>query len=215
MKIFNDMKMDKYVTKGVKETINKFVEQQVHVPFTMKNIYKMAELIVGTHGSRMNQVLLDAFENICSYSWRENCTGGEHWKTNSDYMINKRFIIPYICSYNDYGSMHKHVHLNYSRNEYMTDITKALCHLTGTRYEDCTTLWSFVSDLKMEWGQWYEWGFFRIRGYKKGTMHFEFTDEKVWQQFNLRVAEIKGWRLPSTSSSTKKARKKGTGVEVY
>ncbi|MDR2888097.1 MAG: DUF4942 domain-containing protein [Bacteroidales bacterium] len=44
----------------------------------------------------------------------------------------------------------------------------------------------------MEWGQWYEWGFFRIRGYKKGTMHFEFTDENVWELFNRRVAETKG-----------------------
>lgn len=214
MKIFNDMKMDKYVTKGVKETINKFVEQQVHVPFTMKNIYKMLELIVGTHGSRMNKVLIEAFENICSYSWSENCTGGEHWKTNSDYMVNKRFIVPYICDY-DARWATDYVKVGYSSYDKIGDIVKGLCFLTGMNYNDTTSLESFVRNLKMQWGQWYEWGFFRIRGYKKGTMHFEFTDEKVWQQFNMRVAEIKGWRLPTTSNNTKKARKKGTGVELY
>ena len=38
-------------------------------------------------------------------------------------------------------------------------------------------------------------GFFRIRGYKKGTMHFEFLDEDVWNKFNYEVARIKGWQL--------------------
>ncbi len=223
MKIFNDMKMDKYVTKGVKETINKFVEQQIHVPFTMKNIYKMVELIVGTHGNRMNQVLLEAFEKICSYSWRENCTGGEYWKTNSDYMVNRRFIVPYICESESYGSKYEYVNLSYSGHNKLDDIVKALCHLTATPYESIKSLYSFIrgEDINgifrkasLSWGQWYEWGFFRVRGYKKGTMHFEFIDENVWMLFNQRVAESKGWRLPSTSTSTKKARKKGTGLEV-
>ena len=59
------------------------------------------------------------------------------------------------------------------------------------------------------------WGFFRVRGYKKGTMHFEFEDEKTWELFNRRVSEIKGWRLPGTSNSTKKARKRGGKLEIY
>jgi hypothetical protein len=37
---------------------------------------------------------------------------------------------------------------------------------------------------------------FRLRGYKKGTMHFEFVDENVWMEFNRRVAKIKGWVIP-------------------
>ena len=69
--------MHKYVTQGVKEDINKFVEQQTHVPFTMKNIYKMLEVIVGTHGSRMNKVLVEAFEKICSFSYENSTAGGE------------------------------------------------------------------------------------------------------------------------------------------
>lgn len=234
MKIFNDMKMDKYVTKGVKETINKFVEQQVHVPFTMKNIYKMVELIVGTHGNRMGNVLVEAFDLICSYS-AENSTAGEKWRTNSDYMVNKKFIVPYICEY-DARWATDYVKLRYGSNrDRLEDINKALCFLTATNFDSIPPIWRFVENttnvkdtdnnryksnqakgcIPMLWGQWYEWGFFRIRGYKKGTMHFEFIDEKVWMQFNTEVAKTKGWSLPKTSSSTKKARKKGTGVEMY
>lgn len=53
-KVLNDMKMDKYVTKGIRENLNIFVEKQTHIPFTVRNIYKMAKIIVDTHGSRMN-----------------------------------------------------------------------------------------------------------------------------------------------------------------
>ena len=207
-RIFEDMKMNKYVTKGVQANINKFVETQVHVPFTMKNIYKMLEVIVGTHGSRMNDVLVEAFEMICNFSCKENCTGGERWKTNSDYVVNRRFIVPYICEFRDWATNMECVHLGFSRySENVEDIVKALCYLVGVNYDNCTTLHGFVSSHNMEWGKWYEWEFFRIRGYKKGTMHFEFTDEKVWELFNRRVAEIKGWALPQRSNTTKKGRK--------
>ncbi|MGL5913474.1 MAG: DUF4942 domain-containing protein, partial [Bacteroidales bacterium] len=213
-RIFSDMNMEKYVTKGVNETINKFVEQQVHVPFTMRNVYKMIQLIVGTHGNRMNNVIIEAFENICSYAWKENCTGGEHWRTNSDYMVNKRFIIPCLCEY-DTRWASEHVKVRYNSYVRMDDVVKALCYVTGTRYDDYTALRTFADDAKMEWGKWYEWGFFRIRGYKKGTMHFEFTDEKVWMQFNVKVAEAKGWRLPTARKTAKKARKSENGVDVW
>jgi hypothetical protein len=211
-RLFTDMNMNKYVTEGVKENINKFVETQVHVPFTMKNIYKMIEIIVGTHGSRMNQVLVDAFERICGYSWKDNCTGGQGWKTNSDYVVNRKFIIPYICEYKTWGDPYK-LTLSYSRlSTEVEDIAKALCYLTGTNYDGCTPLYTFVNRMEMQWGSWYEWGFFRIRGYKKGTMHFEFVDEKVWERFNRRVAEIRGWRLPE---STKKKRAKTTEITIW
>ena len=86
--LFGKMNMDKYVTSKVRENINAFIEQQVNVPFTMKNIYRMVQMIIGTHAERMDKCLVEAFDLICSFS-AENSTAGEKWKTNSDYMINK------------------------------------------------------------------------------------------------------------------------------
>ena len=52
---------------------------------------------------------------------------------------------------------------------------------------------------------------------KKGTMHFEFTNDKVWERFNYRVAEIKGWALPRKTDSKSKGTEhvKETGMMVY
>ncbi|MDD3040907.1 DUF4942 domain-containing protein [Bacteroides sp.] len=198
MFLFDKINMRKYVTSGVMEKINRFIELQTNIPFTMKNIYLMIDVIVQTNGQRMNQVLIDAFDKICSFS-AENSTAGEKWKTNANYMVNRKFIMPYVCRY-DTRWPGTSVELNYGfsgRGGGIDDIVKALCHLTGVNYDDTTDLYSFVNRMKMNWGQWYEWGFFRIRGYKKGTMHFEFVDEKVWMKFNIEVARSKGWELPT------------------
>ena len=197
--LFDKFKMDKYLTRKVREDINAFVERQINIPFTMKNIYRMVEMIVGTHADRMQRVLIEAFDKICSFS-AENSTAGEKWKTNSDYKINKRFIVPAICDYDArFSSLSPYVSIRYNGyGEEIEDVIKALCCLTGKDYNEQTPLRQFCYDVKPEWGQWIEMsnGFFRIRGYKKGTMHFEFLDEDIWHKFNYEVAKVKGWQLP-------------------
>lgn len=252
--VFAKMNMGKYVTQRVISDLNAFIEKQSNVPFTVTNVYKMIEMIAGTHVSRLNSVLVEAFERICGYS-HQNSTGGEGWKTNSDYKVNRRFIHPYVCD-SGYNGM---VHIRHDRFEQFDDIVKALCLLTGQKYEDQISLYSFfqlrykiqngegkfltgydnwdsdyerlknrldrfkdkedykIVDTGQEWGKWGEWGFFRVRGYKKGTMHFEFKDEKVWELFNRKVAEIKGWSLPKQTDTKRKGteRTRKQGVEVY
>lgn len=217
--VFNRMDMERYVTKGVREDINRYVERQQNVPFTMRNIFRMLEMIVGTHGNRMEKTLVEAFDKICSFS-AENSTAGEKWKTNSDYMINRRFIVPRITNYDERWPS-EYVSFSYwgcgGYADDIEDVIRALCYVTGTPYERTCTLRD-MREKKIAWGQWvpmgkyiyrkdqepeYVAGFFRIRGYKKGTMHFEFLDEDVWAKFNLAVAKIKGWQLPKARKSKK------------
>lgn len=260
--VFSRLNMDKYITSKIKEDLNSFIEKQSNVPFTMGNIQRMLHLLIGTHADRMNQVLVQAFERICSFADSNN-TAGEGWKTNSGYKVNRRFIHPYICEY-DSRWPSEGIKVRYERGDRMDDIVKALCLLTGENYDDQIPLNTYfgypyhlrrVSDNKLlggyqysfrdrdgysgaqnvkealskkgieveiyktgtSWGEWHDWGFFRVRGYKKGTMHFEFKDEKVWELFNRKVAEIKGWRLPEKTDTKKKGTERAAkkGVEVY
>jgi len=216
--IFAKFNMNKYVTSGVMADINKFVEQQQSVPFTVKNIYKMLEMIVGTHAGRMDKVLVEAFDHVCSLS-HENSEAGEKWKTNSNYKVNQRFIDTYVCEWDKRWPSDKvKIRCGYSDNR-LDDITKALCFLTGKSFDTVRkSLYYFFSESKTEWGQWVQWNeFFRVRGYKKGTMHFEFISEDVWMEFNRRVSKIKGWQIPQKTDSKKKGteRTKSKKVNVY
>jgi len=233
--IFDKFDMRKYVTESVMSDINKFVEKQEHIPFTLKNIYKMIEMIVGTHESRMQRVIVEAFERICNFSWKTNNEAGEGWKTNSNYKINQNFIHPYLVERDYSGNMRA----CYSRADQLDDVIKALCYITGKDYNKQVSFYNFLSYTKVydsdgkamkdkngyndlhtvfEWGKWHKWNdFFEIKGYKKGTVHFKFIDLEVWQRFNTEYARIKGWRLPdfTNTKTTGKERTKKEGIEVY
>ena len=211
--IFGKFEMEKYVTKGVREDLNRFIETQQNVPFTVKNVYKMIYMVIGTQGDRMNKVLVEAFEKICSFS-AQNSTAGETWRTNSNYKINRKFIHPWITDY-DSRWPSETVKIDYRSGEQIDDIVKALCFLTGKEYKSDydSTLSGFFSNNKVRWGEWAEWGFFRVKGFKKRTMHFEFLDQKVCDEFNLRVAKAKGWRLPSDTKAQPRA--KSTDIRMF
>lgn len=212
--IFDKFKMEKYVTSGVLEKINKAIELQEKAPFTMKNIYRMLEMIVGTHADRMQDVLCEAFDLICSFS-ADNSTAGEKWKTNSNYMINRKFIVPDITGY-DTRWPSDVVSLSWSRHntKQVDDMIKAICYLTGTPYDikdengkDISSINHFYCSKNCYYGEWYEWRFFRIKAFKKGTIHFEFLEEDVWARFNQAVASHRGWQLPQNIRKSRNKKK--------
>jgi len=216
--IFNRLNMEKYSTETLRQQLNKFIEQQSNIPFTMRNVYRMLEVIVGTNGQRMKTALSDAFDLICSFS-AENSTAGEKWETNANYMVNKKFIVPYVCKGYDYSNRpNPYIRLDYNGySEKLSDVAKALCYITGTDYSQIGSLWGNVENggWHRPWGEWFYWGFFRCKGYKKGTMHFEFLDEDVWFKFNYECAKAKGWALPKKTPKPSRKKKQETQMDMF
>ena len=261
-KLFN---IEKYATVTLKEKLDIFIKNQENLPFSMRNIFNVVEIIYGTRESRLNMIISDAFDSICSFSY-ENSEAKDGWKTNSNYKVNKKFIIPYCTDY-DSRWPREFVSLSYSAGAKIDDINKALCFITGINYDLILEMsYHFSDNYKIhvkdaetekfvskpydsifyrdrhyaaksysdelnknghnttlfympnfEWGEWYEWAFYRIKFHKKGTAHFEFLDEKVWQAFNHAAAKAKGWALPKETDNKKKGteRKKSKKVEIF
>lgn len=191
--VFEKMNMKKYATAKLREDINKFVEKQIAVPFTMRNIYKMIEIVIGTTQSRMDRVIIDVFDEMTKHH-HENRWNVEGWKTNSHYLMNEKFIMPYICLQDRWFKDSNKISL--SRSEKLEDFVKALCYITGTNYDSLQSLYTHVNENKLEYGSLFTWSFFEIRCYKKGTAHLKFKDRDVWARFNQHVARIKGYPLP-------------------
>lgn len=188
MHIFEKMNMEKHTTKGLREDINKFVEKQTHIPFTMRNVYHMLTIVIGTTSQRMDRAVLEVFDKLTQH-YDENRYNVEGWKTNSHYLMNQRFILPYICEPNYRSSIN--VRYYNGNAELINDMSKAICYLEGVSYET-------IGDLRandLQANTWYEWGFFRYKVFKKGTGHFEFKDADVWARFNQHIARIKGYPL--------------------
>lgn len=198
--IFAKMNMEKYVTSGVMKDINKFVETQEKVPFTMKNIYKMLQIIVGTRQDTFNRALEEAIDNFTMHT-HENRFGIEGWKTNSGYMLNKKFICEGIVE-TSWGGGSLQVRYDSYSSRKIDDLVKVLCNITGKNYDDIGTLYRFNynkvdcnKDFPLISNTWYEWGFFELKFFKKGTMHVKFKDLNDWYFLNQAYGALKGFTL--------------------
>ena len=215
--IFNIMKMEKYSTRGVKEDINKFIEQQVNIPFTMKNIYRMFEIVVSTASQRMDKAILEVFDRVTEHH-HDNRYNIKGWKTNSHYLVGKKFILPNMVSpAKEYSYTSDSYHsLKNAYDGIIPDFEKALCFiecedyeaLDNYRNEDRPQIEKTISRSiststpRNKYGEWYESHFFKYRAYKNGNMHFEFINEDIWARFNARISKIKGYPLYEAKPET-------------
>lgn len=201
--IFEKMDMQRHSTRGLRDDINKFVEQQTEIPFTMRNIYKMLEIVAGTTSQRMDKAILEAFDGITKHH-ADNQYSLPGWKTNSHFLLTKKFIVPYMVDESKrYGYTHAtyQVYRSGGRYDLIEDLEKALCYITGDKWDDIKTLYQSVSN--NTYGEWYDnHHFFKYKAFKKGTMHFVFKNDEIWGQLNQRVAKIKGYPLFEAKKQT-------------
>jgi hypothetical protein len=173
----------------------------------------MLQIVAGTQEQRVDRAVEEAIDSLTKHT-KENRWGVEGWVTNSGYMLNRRFIRSYMAelTYNNRGVT---VRTYGSQSDEIRDLIKALCFLTGRSFEEVGEPHNpGVEGGRYCPGEWYEWGFFRFRAYKKGTVHFEFLDEEVWAAVNARYARIKGQVLPEASrrKAARRPRREPAGV---
>jgi hypothetical protein len=199
--VFDEFLPQQMATSQLAKDINRFVEDQSKIPFTERNIYRMLQIVAGTQEQRIDRAVEEAIDSLTQYT-KENRYGVEGWATNSGYMLNQRFIRPYMAerAYSDPRKVRLQTYG--SQWEEIRDLIKALCFITGRAFEEVGTP-ERIQENQYWPGDWYEWGFFLFKPYKKGTVHFEFQDREVWAALNARYAKIKGQVLPE------KLRRKG------
>jgi hypothetical protein len=200
--VFDAFLPQRLATNKLAKEINDFVEKQSNVPFTERNIYRMLQIVVGTQEQRNDSAIEQAIDELTRYT-KENRYGVEGWVTNSGYMLNHRFICDRLAelSYSGKGFVRLQTY-GRIRNE-IDDLIKALRYVTGRQYDDVCYPEKYNDNLYCP-GEWYDWGFFKFKAYKKGTVHFEFKNRDEWAALNARYAKIKGQALPDKLKQKKK-----------
>lgn len=215
-KVFDKFNIEKFLTKNVIKKVSALSDSRKNYPFTMKNIFRVIEIIIGTAGENLNASIVEAVDNFTRHT-HENRYGVEGWKTNESHLLNKKFIVGWISdgwgrtgiSIKDY---------NCHNYDYIIDLTKALCFITGTDFDSIVPMklascrgvyldrygketsdyYNVIGANDFEPNTWYEWGFFEFKLFKKGTGHFKFKNENDWALLNQAYAKIKGMALPET-----------------
>lgn len=196
--IFAQIGLGKYMTTGLEQKLNEFRTAQGAMSLTKENIFKLFQFIMGNIKTIMDNCVVDVYDLFTKF-YDGNTACDEGWKTNKRYKCNRKIILPYACetSYSGYYRSNYTAHLD--------DIDKAMCWLTGRKFEtmnnqsyDVCTRWrkadpdnstveTVVNSIPVGDQSWHDGAFFRVKAFKKGTIHLLFKDEALWAKFNVAV----------------------------
>ena len=190
--VLDEMLPQAMATSQLQGDINRFVEQQNHVPFTERNLFRMLQIIAGTAEQRIDRAIEAVFDQLTQHT-KENRWQVEGWATNSQYLFGRKFIMPYLAE-PDWSGGTVSLKSWQGRLGEIRDLIKALCYVTGRDYDEVKDPAGGINRLQP--GVWLDWGFFEFKVYKKGTGHFRFKSLDDWAALNRRVAKIKGFTLP-------------------
>lgn len=182
--LFSRTKLAHLTTEGVRDELSKMQSQQGDMAFTADNMKDLFDLLFINREQIMVKCILEAFDTMTKY-YPENRIAVEGWKTNSSYRVGK-FILPAIGSVWGNG-------VDYSSSRGLDDIEKALCFLSGKKFDAITPI-SEIYRNHSHYGNWMVSTFFETQLFMKRTMHFKWRDQDLRDDFNALVAKERwGW----------------------
>lgn len=207
--ILDKLHIKKYLTQKVQENFTAFARAQGYMEVTHESVWSLMSMVMANTGTIMKEAVTDVFDEFTAY-YEENRVYQEGWKTNSRWKVNRKIILPYwvnLCKYMESFSV--------SRHGQLSDVDKVMCYLTATDYDKCYTIAQaletrFRSLGRIGKGSFYnecQSEFFNIRFFKKGTLHLEFRDPRLHQEFNLAACAGKQW-LPEPEMKAYQERKR-------
>lgn len=128
------------------------------------------------------------------------------WKTNNAFKINKRVILPFYYQYGweyDYKVIQFLEDLHLVLGLFKKDIEKSLTEAAAKSNNFCVDkeyrtydkLSIILNDCPtgQSHGVWIDVGAYKVKRFKKGTLHVEFNDDDMLHRFNAFVCKNKGW----------------------
>lgn len=212
--------MGKFMTHSVRKNFSEFVDKQSNMDFTKENVWSLINMLFENKYNILERCIIEVFDIFTKYHHENRCYV-EGWKTNDKWKVNRKIIIPRAVSYGSYTNAHNlksygdNFTLNYHTQSEYTDIDKALNYITGKevgeslfdslqiRFRDIGRV--KTGDKFENTGESYH---FKWKFWKKGTLHIEFKNEWLWQEFNMRACAGKQWLPEAEKKEWEQAKKK-------
>ena len=191
--IFSKTKLEEKMTSNVKKDFFGNKKEYSIMPFTVENVNRLLEILIQNSKHIFQNCIEEIFDYLTAY-YPENRVHIEGWKTNERWMVGRKFILPNMINWLDLKYVKSNIikSLDYTKADKIRDLEKVLCNLIGKDIMRIKTIEQTIKE-GIEFSKWYKSEFFRFKVFKKGTIHFEFLDEKIWNQFNNRACEGKKW----------------------
>lgn len=221
--VFEQMEFGRWLDSKQQETFMRDVQRDSTIPFTAANIRSTLDNVFQSRKKLFEESVARVFDELCSNAvengsgpidphkshWNRG-RGGEGWKTNDNYKVNKKLIFPHgvnwsLGSFSTYGGNAQTIYY---------DLDRILCVLDGQALKDCYTVGAALDRASRgaKTGGTFESEYFTGRFYKKGTVHLKWKREDLWERFNLTAAAGKKWLGEDTQQYRPKKRKTGADV---
>jgi hypothetical protein len=195
--VFNKTRLGEITTSDFQERFQAFKAQTGSMAFSLRNVREVLRLFFENRDQIMEQCLLEVFDKGTAFH-EKNCVHLEGWKTNKAYRLNQRIIVPYGIEYDGrFGN--GRWSMNYRNSGFYRDLDKVMCHLSGRDIGGIVQLDRALSDAVTEanrggdYTKPVETTFFKVRFWKKGTLHIDFLDPFLLRELNMRAAQGKNW----------------------
>lgn len=221
--------MEKFMTHSIRKNFSEFAVKQGHMDFTRENVWNVITMLHDNKEAILERAIVEVFDVFTSY-YKENRAYQEGWKTNDKWKVNRKIILPRAVRYGEYSTgpnlkeYGDNFKLHYESHSQYSDIDKALDYICGGRktisiaggreikepglYDSLEAAFKKIGNVKTGdkfdntgTSAYFDWKF-----WKKGTLHIEFKDKKLWEEFNLRACAGKMW-LPENEMKDYEARK--------
>ncbi len=188
--IFERTKVGKAFTSKFSDELRKNQDKYGQLAFTEDNIFRVLEMFQINRQDHMMKSLLSVFEQSTYY--HQDTESQKGWKTNKNYKIPDKLIMPYSIERRYYGQFE----VVYSRRDYLNDLDLIMCWLSGKKVDSILSIenalkTAFAQDdfAKNNTTKVIESEFFTMRAYKKGTLHITFKDKDLLARFNQMASQ--------------------------
>lgn len=190
--VFTRTKIGQRTTEGYRKQFEDGAKIQAHMAFNENNVKEVLNFFLLNQSEIMEQCVVQVFDTCARYNHR-TLSHDEGWKTNKSYKMSKKLIYPYGTQLGFSGGMS----VPYQARDFYDDLDKACCFLTGKVFDNIlSSYWAMSNYLgHPRESKKCESEFFLMVPYKKGTVHFEFKDLKIVDDFNRTVASVRGKEL--------------------
>ncbi len=214
--LLNRTKIADIATSKVQAEFKNFVANTNRMAFTVANIMQVFEMLTLQRDQIRSECITSTFDKMTSYD-TENKIHPEGWVTNDAYKVNKKVILPIRAA--RWGGEWE-TYWDSAEEAIANDIDKAICFVEGRAFTSIRTIYNSVIETvrgirsASRWNEktgaapQIESEFFRIRIFKKGTIHITFKDDDVWERFNVEAAKGKNWIGAQTEHKYRKTQTK-------
>lgn len=187
-KIIEELGIKKYMTWKVLDAFQEKMKEQWKIALNKRNINMFVEAIIYNSGSILEENVTVVFDLITRYD-KKNTIHIEWWAHNDCYMVNKKFILPWIVDFSMWWCP-----LRYYAEKTVWDIEKCMAYISGTT--EYTTIREAINTAYKNGDMECENEFFKMKMFLKWTVHFTFKSQKLWADFNIRACKWKNWIPP-------------------